>query len=73
MAHKKKQSMAPTITIDNAAQYNNEGERLCVSLQTWIYACLQTDKWAWLHIHSQKVGVAHKEVIANYYTYTSSN
>ena len=44
-----------TITIDNAAQYNNKGEWLYVSLQTWIYAPLQTDKLVWLHVCLQKV------------------
>jgi len=34
----KKQTI--TITIDNAAQYNNKGEWLYVSLQTWIYALI---------------------------------
>ena len=31
---------------NNAAQYN-KGERLYVSLQTWIYVLLKTGNWAW--------------------------
>ena len=47
--------MTLAITIDNAAQYNDKAEWLYVSLQMWIYASLQTDKWAWLHVCLQKV------------------
>ena len=71
--HRKK-TMTLAIAIDNAAQYNDKGEWLYVSLQMWIHAPLQTDKWVWLHICLQKVsGMAHKEIIAHCYTYASSN
>ena len=54
MAHRK-QTMTLTIAIYSAAQYNDKGEWLYVSLQTWIYVPLQTDKWVWLYICLQKV------------------
>ena len=51
----RKQAVSLTIAIDNAVQYNDKGEWLYVSLQTWICAPLQTDKWVWLHIYLQKI------------------
>ena len=54
--------------------YNDEGEWLCISLHTWIYACLQTNKWVRLPVCLQKVSrCGSQKAIMHYYMYTSSN
>ena len=63
-----------TITIDNAAQYNKKRESLYISLLTWIYGPLQTDKMGVVaRLITESKWARHKEPIANYYRYTSSD